>query len=335
MKVMVYASPGKMRIEERPEPQPAAGEVVLRILASGICGSDLHGYRGHDPTRHPGMVLGHELSGIVVATTDPAYPEGTLVSANSAVTCGRCDYCIQGRDNLCVNRRSLGKHRQGAYAQFVAVPTSAIVDVPQNMEAVRVALTEPLANGVHAVTEASRLLARPLGEASAAVFGGGGIGFLAVAALQYYGCREVTLVELNAERRAAGERYLGCRTACWTGDRVPAGAFDLVLDAVGSSATMASALRAVRPAGVISQIGLNDHHVDLDIQKLVRAQITLAGSANYTMMALRAAVKLLASDILADLSWLDIRSLEDGPAAFADLASNRVAAPKIVLLPAG
>lgn len=335
MKVMVYAGPGEMCIEQRPEPVPAAGEVVLKVLVSGICGSDLHGYRGHDPTRHPGMILGHELAGVVVATTDPRFAEGTLVSANSAITCGRCDDCVQGRDNLCVNRRSLGKHRQGAYAQFVAVPASAIVDVPQTMEAVRVALSEPLANGVHAVTEASRLMVRPLAEAKAIVFGGGGIGFLAVAALLYYGCRDVTLVELNARRRAVAERYLECRTADWTADRVPAGVFDLVLDAVGTSATMASALRAVRPGGVISQIGLNDHHVELDLQKLVRAQITLAGSANYTMAALRAAVKLLASDVLADLSWLDIRSLEDGPAAFADLVDNRVSSPKIVLLPAG
>lgn len=333
MKVMVFTDYHQMRIEERPYPDLIPGEVIVKVQATGICGSDLHGYLGHDKTRSPGMILGHELSGIVVASTVERFPEGLLVTTNSAMTCGHCDYCIEGRDNLCVSRRSLGKHRQGGFAEYLSIPASALVEVPQDMDPVVAALTEPLANSVHAVQLARRTMLRPLADARTLVVGGGAIGFLATLLLRAYGCRHLTLAEVNAPRRAMAEVHIGCRTCDPRTDRPDDASFDFVLDAVGSRETVAFGIAALARGGTIAGIGLQNHEVGLDIQKFIRSQISFVGVANYPTTALRSSVKMLHSGALGDLGWIDTRPFEDGPLAFADLAGGAVPSPKIVLLP--
>jgi alcohol dehydrogenase len=334
MKVMVLTKPHEMRIEERPYPRLDPGEVIVKIDASGICGSDLHGYLGHDPTRAPGMILGHEIAGRIVASSVPQYAEGTLVTSNSAMSCGRCEYCYQGRDNLCEQRKSLGKHRQGGYAEYVAIPARALIDVPQDIDPVRAALTEPVAVGLHAINLARKSLLRPLAECKALVIGGGAIGFLAAAGLKAYGCRDLVLAEPNPQRRKTAGKYIGCGTLDPRERAAEADAFDLVIDAVGSQASIGAAMKAARRGGVISEVGLHDHDLTIDLQKLVRTQVTLVGAANYPTTELRAAVKLLTSGMLGDLSFIELRPLEDGPRSFAEMADGKVATPKIILLPA-
>lgn len=106
MKALVYTNPNEVQLQERPYPTVAEGEVVLEIDAVGICGSDMHAYHGHDPRRKPGLVLGHEFAGTVV--DGPG--KGRRVTGNPLITCGTCDYCVQGRDNLCSNRTLLGAY---------------------------------------------------------------------------------------------------------------------------------------------------------------------------------------------------------------------------------
>ena len=114
MKALVYTHPLEVRLEERPEPELFDGEVILRIDAVGICGSDMHAYHGHDPRRKPGLVLGHEFCGTVVKSAVTGYAEGMRVTGNPLITCGVCDYCMQGRNNLCSRRTMVGMTRPGA-----------------------------------------------------------------------------------------------------------------------------------------------------------------------------------------------------------------------------
>ena len=333
MKVMVYTRPREMKIEERPYPALAAGEVILKVDASGICGSDLNGYYGHDRTRSPGMILGHEICGTIVESGSPHYATGQRVTANSAWTCGRCDYCMQGRDNLCDERKSMGKHRPGGYSEFVSIPASALIEIPQDMDPIRAALTEPVAVALHAVNLAAKSLVRPLSEAKALVLGGGAIGFLCAMVLKGHGCGDLTLAEINPARRASAQKYVGCATYD-PGAREPdTNAFDFVVDAVGSTQSLAAALKAARKGGVVSEAGLHDQEVALDIQKLTRSQISLIGAGNYPTTELRAAVRLLNSGLFADLSFVQLRPLAEGPRAFEELAGGAVANPKIILLP--
>jgi len=117
MKALVYTQPNEMQILERPYPSLDEGEVVLRIESVGICGSDMHAFHGHDPRRKPGLVLGHEFAGTIEEVNSPLFSVGQRVTGNPLITCGRCEYCLQGRNNLCANRTMVGMTRPGAFAE--------------------------------------------------------------------------------------------------------------------------------------------------------------------------------------------------------------------------
>ena len=332
MRALVYTEPDRVEIQDRPYPELKPDEVVLKIDAVGICGSDLHAYHGHDPRRRPGLVLGHELSGTVVDTS-ARIKAGTRVTANPLITCGRCEYCVQGRDNLCANRTMVGMTRPGAFAEFMSIPAASLVDMPQDMDAVHAALTEPAATALHALNLSMRALHRPLPECRSLVVGGGAIGLLSALLLRAYGCREVVLAEVNALRRQSAERHAGCAAVDPLADMPAENSFDFVIDAVGSARTRGMALAAVKPGGVVMHIGLQDWASEIDMRKLTLAEITLLGTYTYTMADLRATVRALHNGTFGGLEWVETRSLNDGAAAFKDLAEGRAASAKIVLVP--
>lgn len=164
MKALVYTNPLEVQIQDRPEPDLAPGEVVLRIDAVGICGSDMHAYHGHDPRRKPGLVLGHEFCGTIVKTDAPGFLIGQRVTGNPLITCGVCDYCVQGRNNLCSRRTMVGMTRPGAFAEFMSIPAASLIEMPQDMPAIQAALTEPAATALHAINMSLKAMARPLPE---------------------------------------------------------------------------------------------------------------------------------------------------------------------------
>lgn len=333
MKALVYTQPLEVQLLERPEPELVDGEVVLRIDAVGICGSDMHAYHGHDPRRKPGLVLGHEFCGTVVRSSVGSHAPGVRVTGNPLITCGECDYCVQGRNNLCSRRTMVGMTRPGAFAQFMSIPASSLVDIPQDMPAVHAALTEPAATALHAINMSLKAMARPLPENRTLVIGGGAIGMLAALLLKYYGARGTVLAEVNPLRRASAERHAGVTTYD-PRERAPEeNGFDYVIDAVGSKLTRTAALSAVKPGGVVMHIGLQEWASEIDMRKLTLAEITLMGTYTYTTADLRATVKLLQQGAFGDLSWVHSVPLADGAKAFADLDSGSLASSKVVLVP--
>lgn len=332
MKALVYAAPNQVRIEPRPYPTLHEGEVVLRIDAVGICGSDMHAYHGHDPRRGPGLVLGHEFAGVVVE--GPGV--GRRVTGNPLITCGACDYCLQGRTNLCTDRTMVGMSRPGAFAEYMSIPARCLIDLPDGMREESAALAEPAATALHAVDLATRSLARPLPEARALVIGGGAIGMLAALLLRSYGLRQIFLAETNALRRQSVARHVHCEVFDpREADPLGEDACELVIDAVGAKATREAALRAVRPGGVVMHIGLQDWASTIDMRKLTLSEITLIGTYTYTQSDLRATVAALHAGIFGDLAWVEQRPLDHGAQAFADLDAGRSPAAKIVLRPHG
>jgi 2-desacetyl-2-hydroxyethyl bacteriochlorophyllide A dehydrogenase len=330
MKALVYTGPHAIEYRDQPDPELAAGEVVLRIDAVGICGSDMHAYHGRDPRRVPPMVLGHEFA----ATIAQGPGAGRRVTGNPLIICGVCDYCVQGRNNLCSNRSMVGMTRPGAFAEMMSIPTASLIDIPQDMDAVKAALTEPAATVLHALNLSLRALSRPLPECSTLILGGGAIGMLMALLVRSYGGNELAVAETNPLRRASIERAVRCRTF----DPREKGAsreasVDYVVDAVGASATRTAALAAVKPGGVIMHIGLQDWASEIDMRKLTLAEITLIGTYTYTTADLRATVRALAQGVFGDLAWVEQRSLSDGNRAFADLDAGKTASAKIVLRP--
>jgi len=334
MKALVYTQPNEVQLLERDAPVTAKGEVVVRIDAVGICGSDLHAYHGHDPRRLPGLVLGHEFAGTVVDSASPDWPVGRRVTGNPLITCGECDYCVQGRDNLCARRSMVGMTRPGAFAERMGIPVRCLIELPDSLSPVAAALTEPAATALHAINLSARAMQRAPHEGRVLVLGGGAIGMLAALLLRHQGVDRLEVAEVNALRRESLARHARCTAFDPRERTADDNGFELVIDAVGSAVTRKAALAAVRPGGVVMHIGLQDWASEIDMRKLTLAEITLLGTYTYSMADLRATVAALSRGVFGDLSWVERRPLAAGAQAFDDLHHGRLAAAKVVLEPA-
>lgn len=330
MKALVYTAPNEITFRDEPDPVAGSGDVLLAVDAAGICGSDMHAYHGRDPRRTPPLILGHELAARIV----DGPRAGTRVTVNPLIVCGRCDYCMSGRDNLCAQRTMIGMTRPGGFAEHVAVPAQTLIEIPSGMSARAAALTEPAATALHALNLAMRALTRPLPEVRLLVIGGGAVGLLSALLARAYGCRDVALAETNPLRRkaAAAAGQVRVLDPAEKASGVEAGA-ELVIDAVGAKATRNAALAAVRPGGVVIHIGLLDWASEIDMRKLTLAEITLIGTYTYSTADLRATVAALHAGAFGGLEWVEERALSDGAAAFADLDAGRSGAAKILLRP--
>ena len=329
MKALVYTGPNEVVYRDEPQPAPGSGEVLIRVDAVGICGSDMHAYHGRDPRRQPPLILGHELAGEIAAGPGA----GRRVTVNPLITCGYCEFCVQGRNNLCANRAMIGMTRAGGFAEYVTTAASSVIELPAGMSPRAAALTEPAATALHALNAAGRALVRPLPECSVLILGGGAIGLLGALLLRSYGCRYVRLAEVNALRRDSAQRAAGCATYDPAQAPAPENSVDLVIDAVGARATRQAALAAAKPGSVIIHVGLTDGPSEIDMRKLTLAEITLIGVYTYATADLRAAATALHEGAFGDLAWVEERSLAEGAQAFRDLDAGRAAAAKIVLRP--
>jgi 2-desacetyl-2-hydroxyethyl bacteriochlorophyllide A dehydrogenase len=334
MKALVYTQPNEVQLQNRPMPELVPGEVVLKIEAVGICGSDMHAWHGHDPRRKPGLVLGHEFVGRIEQSAAAGFDVGTRYTGNPLITCGACEYCVQGRNNLCAHRTMVGMTRPGAFAQYMSIPAASLVAMPQDLPARAAALTEPAATAWHAINLTMRALTRPLHECRVLVIGGGAIGMLSALLLRHLGVHRVTLAELNPLRREAVATHAQCATIDPRLSAPADNSVDVVIDAVGAKATRTQALAAIKPGGVVMHVGLQDWASEIDMRKLTLAEITLLGTYTYTTADLRATVDALARGVFGDLSWVEQRALTDGQQAFVDLDQGRCASAKVILLPA-
>ncbi len=333
MKALVNTAPLQMTFRDEPDSVMLADdEVTLRIDAVGICGSDMHAYHGHDPRRVPPIILGHEFAGEV--TRGPSALLGRRFTGNPLIACGVCDYCVQGRSNLCSNRSMVGMTRPGAYAEFMTIPAKCLVEIPAGMSASRAALTEPAATALHALHMAQRAAVRPIQESTVLVIGGGAIGMFMALLLMHYGVRHVHVAETNPLRRASVAKHAQAVAFDPITEAGPQdGSCDIVFDCVGSKHTRTAAMKAVAHGGVWVHVGLQDWASEIDMRKLTLAEITLIGTYTYTMADLRATVNALHQGSFGDCAWVEERSLSDGALAFADLHEGKSASAKIVLRP--
>ncbi|MBK0398512.1 alcohol dehydrogenase catalytic domain-containing protein [Limibaculum sp. M0105] len=331
MKALVYTAPRALDYREVPDAAPHTGEVLIRVDAVGICGSDMHAYQGHDERRPAPLILGHEAAGVIVGGAEA----GRRVTVNPLVTCGGCPACRAGRENLCPTRQIISMPpREGAFAEMLAMPTENLVTVPDGVPLGMAALAEPLACGWHAVRLGAQALGQPLAGTRCAVLGGGAIGLgAALAALAQGAPGPVPVAEPNRLRHAA-IASAGALAPHLPGEGgLDAGEADLVIDAVGYPATRAEACRLARPGGVIVHIGLGSAEGGLEIRRMTLQEITFIGTYTYTKADFRATAAAIFEGRLGPLGWAEARPLSAGAAAFAEIEAGRAAAPKIVLMP--
>ncbi|SHH29643.1 zinc-dependent alcohol dehydrogenase [Marivita hallyeonensis] len=324
MKALVYEGVEALAYREVRSATPREGEHLVRVDAVGICGSDMHAYLGHDARRPAPLILGHEAAGVV----EGGPMAGTRVTINPLVPCGTCPACQSQRENLCPGRQIISMPpREGAFAQYVAMPEANLVAVPDHVPLSKAALAEPLAVSWHAAKLALGAL-HPAMERRALVLGGGAIGLAASLALKAMGVEDVTIVEPNDHRRAFLADACG-ETAVAQSD-VPA---PMIIDAVGYAATRATASALVLPGGVIAHIGLGEDTGGLDVRRMTLQEITFIGTYTYTAQEFRDTAQAIYDGRLGPLDWIRTMPLEDGIQAFKDLRAGVVASPKIVLHP--
>lgn len=325
MKALVYDGVETLDFRNVSDPSPRDGEHLIKIEAVGICGSDMHAYLGHDARRPAPLILGHEAAGTIVGGPK----DGTRVTINPLVTCGTCSACTSGRENLCAERQIISMPpREGAFAQFVAMPESNLVTVPEDGVSLDVAaLAEPIAVSWHAARLAVEALHSGM-EKRALVIGGGAIGLAAALALKAMAVEDVTISEPNAKRRA----YLSEKCGQSVTEKADAG-YPIVIDAVGFAATRAVASAVAEPGGVIVHVGLGEDTGGIDVRRLTLQEITFLGSYTYTAQDFRDAARAMFTGQLGPLDWYEARPLSDGAEAFRDIRAGSVSAPKIVLHP--
>jgi 2-desacetyl-2-hydroxyethyl bacteriochlorophyllide A dehydrogenase len=327
MKALVYTANEEMTYRDEPEPAAQPGDALVGIEAVGICGSDMHAYLGHDERRVPPLILGHEAVGTVLEGDGT----GRRVVLNPLITCGVCDDCLGGRQNLCSRRDLIGMYRAGAFAEKIAIPERNLITVPDDMPGAHAALTEPGATGLHAVLLAERVASRPLSESRALVIGAGSVGLLTALILRDKGVEEIVVAETNPLRRQLVGQYCDFTLLDPRNEEIQPQYFDCVFDAVGGAVTREQAVLACRSGGVIVHIGLMDNKGTMDVRSMTLREITFIGTYTYTPVDLRVTLRKLYSGALGDLGWVEQRPLADGARAFDELLKGDCAAPKIVL----
>ncbi|HTL68562.1 MAG TPA: galactitol-1-phosphate 5-dehydrogenase [Lacunisphaera sp.] len=289
MKAQILTAYSRLEYRDVPTPSPAANEVLVRVHACGICGSDIHGWDGSTGRRRPPLIMGHEASGEIAAVGPDVsgWTIGERVTFDSTIYCGICQYCRDGSPNLCNERRVVGVSpseysQHGAFAEFVAVPARILHRLPAKMSFVQAAFAEPTAVALHAVRRAGNVTG-----SSAVVIGAGMIGLLVVQALRWAGAKTIIAID-----RAAGRldlaRELGATHSLNSADpvlevkvqEITAGlGANCSFEVVGISPTLVLALQCLRRGGRCVAVGnLAPATKDFPLQALVTRELTLLGS---------------------------------------------------------
>ena len=287
MKALVLKEYNHFSYEDVPVPEIQPDEVLVRVKACSICGSDVHGMDGSTGRRIPPIIMGHEAAGVIEKTGSNVrdFSVGDRVTFDSTIFCGKCDYCRQGRINLCDNRKVLGvscdEYRQhGAFAEYVAVPRHILYRLPEEVSFERAAMVEPLSIALHAVNNTPISI-----NDTVVVVGAGMIGLLVIQMLKLAGCGKIIAVDLDQDKLEMAKKF-GAYAGLQPGRDVISeimkitdnrGA-DIAFEVVGIIPTFETAVSSLKKGGWLTLVGNLSPEVKLPLQKVVTREITLRGS---------------------------------------------------------
>ena len=326
-----------------PEPEPGAQDVLIRVKACGICGSDVHGYDGSSGRRIPPLIMGHEAAGVVakVGADVRSIHVGERVTFDSTVSCGTCSFCKRGEVNLCDNRQVLGVscgdyRRNGAFAEYVSVPQNIVYTLPPTFAYEKAALIEAVSIAVHA----AKISGIEPGS-SAVVVGAGMIGLLAIQAFRVFGCTKVIAVDLEesklklARQLGADDTYLAAdpdlleKLKAATAGHGP----DIAVEVVGAQKSVRTAIECVRRGGTVTLIGNLAPTVEIPLQIVVTRQLRLLGSCA-SAGEYRECIELMESGAInVDPLISALAPLREGAAWFNRLYAREPGLMKVILQP--
>lgn len=343
MKALLLTEYKKLEYTDVPLPDIGPKEVLIQVKATGICGSDIHGYDGGSGRRIPPLIMGHETAGVIaqVGAEVTEWKPGEHVTCDSTVYCGECYFCRRGEINLCDNRRVLGVstgeyRRHGAFAEFVAVPQHILYKLPDQVTFFQACMIEPVSIAFHAV----RITPMAIND-SALVVGSGMIGLMVIQALRIAGCGQIIAVDLDADRLVQA-RQLGADTGLLGSDSALSekilelthgrGA-DHAFEVVGITPAIKTAVTNVRKGGTVTLVGNLSPQVELPLQAVVTRELTLYGSCA-SQGEYPACLEMVARGrVNVDALISATAPLKDGAAWFERLYNHEAGLMKVLLEP--
>jgi L-iditol 2-dehydrogenase len=333
----------QLEMVEMPVPSIGPDDVLVRVRACGICGSDVHGLDGRTGRRIPPLVMGHEAAGEVVEAganvTD--MKAGDRVTFDSTVYCGRCVFCLRGQQNLCDNREVLGVspgpyRRHGAFAEYVSVPRRIMYRLPENLSFQQAAMIEAVSVAVHAVN----LTPIVLGD-TGIVVGCGMIGLLTIQAAKHAGCSRIIVVDPDEGRLERALKAGGTDAVNPTavnavevirGLTGGLGA-DVALECVGAAEPITTAIEGVRKGGAVTLVGNVSPKIELPLQSVVSRQIRLQGSCASNGEYPACIEMMSRGAITVDALISAVAPLEEGASWFDRLYRHEAGLMKVILQP--
>jgi D-arabinitol dehydrogenase (NADP+) len=331
MKAIQIERPNQIRIVNLPEPQPGAGEILIRVMASGICGTDIHIFRGEYLGGYP-IIPGHEFSGVVekVDTTVTRFKPGDRVAVEPNIACDNCSNCLNNRHNFCLNWQAVGVTRPGGMAEYLLAPEKAVFsigDLPFDLGA----FVEPLSCVLHGI-ERARLR---MGD-RVVILGAGPIGLLLMQAARLQGSAQVTCVERQTGRREIAQAC-GANHVLENLDELEKDCFDMVIDATGNLVVMSHALEYARPGGTVLLFGVPPSGKKMEIEafQVFRKGLTLLSSFTSVRNSYQA-VTLLQSGQINPAPLISHRfSLEQFERGIELIEQGKDRVMKVLILPNG
>lgn len=340
MQALVFHGTSLLRLEEHSVPQVPPGEVLVKVAACGICGSDLHGFLGHSARRtaHIPLVMGHEFSGSVAAMGEAVagFTVGDRVVIQPQISCGRCPACRSGRANICPNMSILGIERQGAFADYVSVPADRIFKIPDGLGEIEASLTETLAVEVHLFRQYM-----PLYPRTVVVLGVGAQGLFAVQLARNAGAAQIIASDLFDDRLELAARA-GASTIIRADhddpirkvrDLTDGWGADLVIDAVGAPIIREQGLAMLAPGATLALVGLGKGETMLNYLPVVGKELRIQGSYCYSDDDFLLAMQMLANGQIQSDGMVQTAPLSEGEGYFRRLTENPAGLTKVVLLP--
>jgi L-iditol 2-dehydrogenase len=343
LKALVLKDYNLFSYEDAPMPEVGAEEVLVKIMACSICGSDVHGIDGSSGRRQPPIIMGHEAAGIIekVGKDVEDYEVGERVTFDSTVYCGKCFYCNQGKVNLCDHRIVLGVscedyRRNGAMAQYLTVPERILYKLPEKVKFEQAALIEPLAIALHAVNQTPITI-----NDQAVVFGVGTIGSLIVQILRVAGCGKIIAVDLDQSKLD-----LACKNGADIGlnpgkiniiekikELTNGRGADIAFEAIGISKTVNYAISTLRKGGALTLVGNVSTSIDFPLQSVVTREI-LINSSCASAGEYRASIDMIVrEDVNVDAILSAVVPLKEGASWFERLSAGEAGLMKVVLKP--
>lgn len=276
MRAVVIDEPGKVHVGDVPDPAPGPRDVVIEVAACGICGTDLHILDGEFPPSPYPLVPGHEFAGTVaeVGTEVTGLTAGQRVSVDPSLFCGRCDYCRNGRGNLCANWNAIGDTVSGAFAEYVKVPEANVYALPDGIDFASAALIEPLSCAVHGVD-----VLGGVADQRVLVIGAGTMGLLLAQLLRNAGAAEVAVVDREPSRLELATRVGATSVATDAADVRGAG-FHTAVDATGAVPAITAAFDSLRRGGTLLVFGVADAEATVPLSpfRIYNDEIRVLGS---------------------------------------------------------